>query len=118
MRPCIAGLPKLRELALELPTERFEILSISIDAELESVVDFQEDEPMPWAQWHIGVGSELAKIWQVNAIPAYVLIDGQGRILAKGNALTNDFLSRLRDAVADGQEADPSGTGEDATVEA
>lgn len=116
--PCIAGLPTLRDLSLELPAERFEILSISIDAELESVIDFQEDEPMPWAQWHVGVGSELAKIWQVNAIPAYVLIDGQGRILAKGNALTDDFLARLREAVADGQAADPSGTGEDATVEA
>lgn len=116
--PCIAGLPKLRDLMAELPSERFEILSISIDAELESVIDFQEDESMPWAQWHIGVGSELAKIWQVNAIPAYVLIDGQGRILAKGNALTDDFLARLREAVADGQEADPSGPGEDATVEA
>ena len=116
--PCIAGLPKLRDLMAELPNERFEILSISIDAELESVIDFQEDEPMPWAQWHIGVGSELAKIWQVNAIPAYVLIDGQGRILAKGNSLTDDFLARLREAVADGQEVDPSGTGQDATVEA
>ena len=116
--PCIAGLPKLRDLMAELPSERFEVLSISIDAELESVIDFQEDEPMPWAQWHVGVGSELAKLWQVNAIPAYVLIDGQGRILAKGNALTDDFLARLREAVADGQEADPSGTGEDATVEA
>ena len=98
--PCIAGLPKLRDLARELPAERFEILSISIDAELESVVDFQEDEPMPWSQWHVGVGSELAKVWQVNAIPLYVLIDGQGKILAKSNALTDQFLTRLREAEA------------------
>ncbi|MDE0658375.1 MAG: TlpA disulfide reductase family protein [Gammaproteobacteria bacterium] len=117
--PCIAGLPKLRDLVAELPAERFEILSISIDADLESVLDFQEDESMPWAQWHIGVGSELAKVWQVNAIPAYVLIDGQGKILAKGNALTDDFLARLREAVtAVQQEDDPSGTSEDPVVEA
>ena len=116
--PCIAGLPKLRDLATELPAERFEILSISIDAELESVLDFQEDESMPWAQWHIGVGSELAKVWQVNAIPAYVLIDGQGTILAKGNALTDDFLARLRDAVAVGEQTGPTGAAEDPAVEA
>jgi len=116
--PCIAGLPKLRELATELPAERFEILSISIDAELESVLDFQEDESMPWAQWHIGVGSELAKVWQVNAIPAYVLIDGQGKILAKGNALTDDFLERLREAVAVAEQADPASATEDPAVEA
>lgn len=116
--PCIAGLPKLRDLVAELPTDRFEILSISIDQELESVIDFQEDESMPWAQWHIGVGSELAKTWQVNAIPAYVLIDGQGRILAKGNVLSDDFLARLRQAVADAQREDPTGNAEDPTVEA
>lgn len=116
--PCIAGLPKLRELATELPAERFEILSISIDAELQSVLDFQEDESMPWAQWHIGVGSELAKVWQVNAIPAYVLIDGQGTILAKGNALTDDFLARLREAVAVAGQTDPTATAGDPAVEA
>ena len=116
--PCIAGLPKLRDLATELPAERFEILSISIDAELESVLDFQEDESMPWAQWHIGVGSELAKVWQVNAIPAYVLIDGQGKILAKGNALTDDLLAHLREAVAVAEQEDPTRTAEDPAVEA
>jgi len=116
--PCIAGLPKLRDLATELPAERFEILSISIDAELQSVLDFQENESMPWAQWHIGVGSELAKIWQVNAIPAYVLIDGQGRILAKGNALTDDFLADLREAVALAAQENPTATAEDPAVEA
>ncbi len=114
--PCIAGLPKLRDLARELPAERFEILSISIDAELDSVVDFQEDEPMPWAQWHVGIGSELARTWQVNAIPAYVLIDGQGKILAKGNALTDDFLAQLTEAVTATHQEDP--TGEAAAVEA
>ena len=116
--PCIAGLPTLRDLAAELPTERFEILSISIDAELQSVLDFQEDEAMPWAQWHIGVGSELARVWQVNAIPAYVLIDGRGGILAKGNALTDDFLARLREAVAVAEQADPASATEDPAVEA
>ena len=116
--PCIAGLPKLRDLVADLPTERFEILSISIDQELESVIDFQEDEPMPWAQWHIGVGSELAETWQVNAIPAYVLIDGRGRILAKGNILSDEFLARLRQAVADATQENPTGSAEDPTVEA
>lgn len=116
--PCIAGLPKLRDLARELPTERFEILSISIDAEQESVLDFQEDEPMPWSQWHVGDSSELARTWQVNAIPAYVLIDGRGGILAKANALTDDFLVRLRQAVADRDQEDPAVSPGDTAVEA
>ena len=115
--PCIASLPKLRELVAELPAERFEILSVSIDKELESVTEFQEDETMPWSQWHIGVGSELARTWQVRAIPLYVLIDGQGSILAKGNSLTDDFLARLHDAVEVAGEDGADAT-EDAAVEA
>ena len=116
--PCIAALPKLRDLVDELPAERFEILSISIDKELNSVTEFQADEPMPWSQWHVGVGSELARTWQIRSIPTYVLTDGGGRILAKGNSLDDDFLARLREAVGDPAEEGISDGAEQAAVEA
>ena len=116
--PCIASLPRLRDLAAELPEDRFEILSISIDAELESVTEFLADESMPWAHWHVGVGSELARIWQVRAIPTYVLIDVNGTILGKGNRLSDDFLARLRDAVADSSQGDPDSRAERPGAEA
>ncbi|MCE2425246.1 MAG: TlpA family protein disulfide reductase [Pseudomonadales bacterium] len=115
--PCIAGLPKLRELVAELPAEEFEILSISIDQELESVTEFQLDEPMPWAQWHVGVGSELARTWQVRGIPTYVLVDREGRILAKGHSLDDDLIAMLKDAVVDATE-DSEVAGSEETVDA
>ena len=91
----------------------------SIDEELDSVTEFQADEPMPWAQWHVGVGSELARTWQVRSIPTYVLIDGQGTVLAKGNVLNDAFLAQLRDVVGGGdQDGSADDTGEGATVEA
>ena len=116
--PCIAALPKLRDLADELPAERFEILSISIDKELNSVTEFQADEPMPWSQWHVGVGSELTRTWQIRSIPTYALINAGGRMLAKGNALDDDFLRRLREAVGDPAEEDISKDAEQPPVEA
>lgn len=116
--PCIAGLPKLRELVAELPDEEFEILSISIDQELESVTDFQLDEPMPWAQWHVGVGSELARTWQVRGIPTYILVDREGRILAKGHSLDDDLIAMLKGAVAENAEAGEVTGTEESTVDA
>ena len=67
--PCIAALPSMRDLAEAHPGDRFEILGISVDAELETVTDFMEDEPMPWAHWHVGVGSELGLSWNIAGYP-------------------------------------------------
>ena len=85
--PCIAALPKMRDLADAHPDERFEILGISVDAELETVTDFMEDEPMPWAHWHVGVGSELGLSWNIAGYPTYVVVDGDGVILSRGHDL-------------------------------
>ena len=85
--PCIAALPKMRDLAVAHPEERFEILGISVDAELETVTDFMEDEPMPWAHWHIGVGSNLGLSWNIAAYPTYVVVDDDGAILSRGHDL-------------------------------
>ena len=64
---------------MRTPDERFEILGISVDAELETVTDFMEDEPMPWAHWHVGVGSELGLSWNIAGYPTYVVVDGDRR---------------------------------------
>ena len=85
--PCIAALPTMRELADARPDERFEILGISVDAELETVTDFMEDEPMPWAHWHIGVGSEMGMSWNISGYPTYVVVDANGVILSRGHDL-------------------------------
>ena len=85
--PCIAALPKMRDLSGAHPEERFEILGISVDAELETVTDFMEDEPMPWAHWHIGVGSDLGLSWNITGYPTYVVVDAGGVIRSRGHDL-------------------------------
>ena len=97
--PCVAALPKLRDLRAELPKDRFALLSISVDDELETVTDFQRDEPMPWANWHVGDKSKLGIAWDVRAYPTYILVDEHSVIRARTNQLSEPFLALLKDVV-------------------
>ena len=85
--PCIGALPELRELAAAYPKDRFEILAISVVEEVEEVTEFMEDEPMPWAHWHIGAQSELGRSWQIRVFPTYMVVDADGTILSRGLTL-------------------------------
>ncbi len=98
-KPCIAALPKLRELVADLPADRFTLLAISVDAKLETVTEFLEDEPMPWSNWHVGTGSEVTRTLDVSSYPTYILIDEHGEILARTGGLKDDFLSMIEEAV-------------------
>ena len=98
--PCIQALPKLRELHGELPSARFALLSISVDDELETVTDFMRDEPMPWSNWHVGLTSEVAQAWNIRAFPTYILVDGQGTILAHTNRLDEWLIELAKESVA------------------
>ena len=98
--PCIDVLPELRELVAELPADRFALLGISVDEELETVTAFRERHPMPWTNWHAGIDSDLTRAWAVRGFPTYVLVDDQGVILARGNGIDGPFFrSRLDEAV-------------------
>ena len=98
-KPCIAALPTLRELVADLPADRFVLLAGSVDAELETAVEFMEEEPMPWVNWHVGMTSELTKVLDVSAFPTYMLLDEQGRILARTSSLPDDFLALIEETV-------------------
>ena len=106
--PCVGALPDLRELAAAYPEDRFEILAISVDEEVETVVEFMEDEPMPWPQWHVGADSELVRAWQVRAYPTYVVVDENGMILGRSSRLTESKVlieQALNGAPAEASEA-------------
>lgn len=103
--PCVAALPQKRQLVADLPADRFALLSISVDAELETVTGFMENEPMPWANWHIGMTSEITRALNVISYPTYVLVDEHGEILAKRNHLPDDFVTLIEETVGDGPEA-------------
>ena len=97
--PCVGSLPKLRELDESLPDDRFEILSISVDDRLETVTQFQVDEPMPWANWHIGPKSEILKTWVVRGYPTYLLVDADGIVRARTHDLDDDLATLIERTV-------------------
>ena len=96
--PCIAALPKLRELVETQPDDRFALLAISVDKELEEVTEFQEGEPMPWPNWYVGESSELARAWDVRVFPTYILANEEGTILARTSRL-DTILSAVDEAI-------------------
>ena len=100
--PCVKALPALRELDDELADSAFALLSVSADDDLETVVKFQQGEPMPWANWHVGDDGELLRAWGVRAYPTYILVDGDGVILARANKLRQPLLEAVRDAARAG----------------
>ena len=97
--PCVKSLPKLRELDESLPEARFEILSISVDERLDTVTEFQVDEPMPWANWHIGPKSDILKTWVVRGYPTYLLVDADGTVLARTHDLNDDLAALIERTV-------------------
>lgn len=98
-KPCIAALPELRRLVEDLPADRFVLLAVSVDAQLETATEFMKEEPMPWANWHVGMTSELTKVLDVSSFPTYILLDEQGRILARTSSLPDDFLALIEETV-------------------
>lgn len=97
--PCVAALPQKRKLVADLPADRFALLSISVDAELETVTGFMENEPMPWANWHIGMTSEITRALNVVSYPTYILVDESGEILDRTNHLPDEFVTLIEEAV-------------------
>ena len=98
--PCIAVLPDLRQLVSDLPSDKFALLAISVDAELATVTRFMEKEPMPWDNWHVGVSSEIERILGVGGFPTYLLVDADGTILFNGNAALTQLRCVAERAVA------------------
>ncbi len=94
--PCIASIPKMIELDETLPEDEFEILSISVDEDLAAVIEFQEGKPMPWANWHVGPRSQVLQDWAVRGYPTYILIDREGRIVARQHDLTDNFADLVK----------------------
>ena len=98
-KPCIAALPDLRRLAADLPEERFVLLAISVDGQLETASGFMESEPMPFSHWYVGTQSDVTRILSVDSYPTYILLDEQGEIVARTNSLGDDFISLVEETV-------------------
>ncbi|MCY3840324.1 MAG: hypothetical protein OXH09_17030 [Gammaproteobacteria bacterium] len=62
---------------------------------------------MPWAHWHIGVGSELGRSWQIRRYPTYMVVDVDGTILSRGATL-GESRPLIEQALSDPPAASPT----------
>lgn len=67
----------------EVPADRFALIAISVDDDVETVTRFMEDHPMPWTNWHVGPENDVLRLLSIHGYPTYVLVDADGRILAR-----------------------------------
>jgi thiol-disulfide isomerase/thioredoxin len=85
--PCIGEIPQLQSIHEAFgKDERFAILSLSVDEKIEEPRKFQEKRKLPWSQAFLGSGihGPIPGKFGVVAIPAFVLIGPDGRIVDRG----------------------------------
>ena len=102
--PCISVLPALRALVADLPTERFALLAISVDEESETVTEFMKQEAMPWYNWHLGISSDLERVFDVRGFPTYLLADEDGTIVFRDTGASLAKVRCLAERAVAGEE--------------
>jgi peroxiredoxin len=78
--PCRSEIPNLKQYYTEFQNKDFEIISISLDTKKESLDDYIAKEKLPWKITASlqGWKDETAKLYGVNSIPSYWLMDKKG----------------------------------------
>lgn len=79
--PCIAELPHIKKLYDQYHESGFEIIGISLDQTPQTVVEYCNENDMPWPQyceegkvWD----TEFSMSWGINSIPTMFMIDKNG----------------------------------------
>jgi thiol-disulfide isomerase/thioredoxin len=77
--PCRAMIPHTTQLFEKMKGKPVVIVSISGDAQKETLTEFLKTNKMPWTHWWDGKGA-LSRIYGVTAIPTVYVIDHKGII--------------------------------------
>ena len=66
--------------------DRFAILSLSVDEKIDEPKRFQEKRQLPWTQAFLagGMHGPIPGTFGIRAIPAFVLVGPDGKIVARG----------------------------------
>ncbi len=97
--PCRASLPALKKTYAEYHAKGFEIVGVSLDNNADNWKNCIKDEGLTWPQMSDlkGWSSEGAALYGVRGIPATVLLDSEGTIIARNlsEAELNEKLAEL-----------------------
>lgn len=104
-KPCIKEFPIIDTQFKKYKDKGFQVVSISIDRDIDSPKSYLEKNPFSWNTSLYSSGefkSELAKDYQIVALPKPILIDREGKIIAMDDELRGEKLeSVLKEIFAD-----------------
>ncbi len=100
--PCRAEMPTVVKAYTDYHAKGFEVVGVSLDNNKDAWVKAIDQLKMPWPQMSDLKGWESvgAQKYNVRSIPANILIDQQGKIIAK-DLRGEDLLSKLADLMKD-----------------
>ncbi len=85
--PCVAEMPKMKELYAKYKGEGVEFIGVSLDSPkedggLDKLKKFVAENEIGWPQYYQGNGwnSEFSKSWHINAIPSVFVVDSEGKL--------------------------------------
>lgn len=105
--PCAAMIPHQREMVERFKDEPFELVSVSCDAERETLQTFLQTTEMPWRHWWVGTDSELQESLNIRSFPTILVLDPEGVIRfknIKGEELDQAIESLLKEQKGKGEQ--------------
>lgn len=98
--PCVAELPNVKENYKKYHDKGFDVVGISLDQARDKLDKFIEKEEIPWTQMYDeviqkgeGWNHPMAQFYGINAIPAAILLDKDGKVVSM--AARGDELPKL-----------------------
>ena len=96
--PCVRALPSVKKVQTDRARAPFVVVGISADREERAWRSFVDKKGMPWPQYWDSKG-QLARLFDVKAIPTYVLLDGEGiermRVQGAGFHEARDLIAEI-----------------------
>ena len=95
--PCLAEMENLHNIYPKYNQKKFDILSISFDANKDVVNEFRQKKwKLPWLNSLVteSINSNLAEIFEISYIPKTILIDPNGIIIAIDRDLRGEKLEK------------------------
>jgi len=102
--PCLGMYPQERELVARLAEQRFALVSVSTDAEVETLKKSIADGEITWrCWWDGGMGGPISTRWGISVFPSIFVLDRAGVIRFKdvrGPALDEAVKSLMGEAAS------------------
>jgi len=80
--PCKKEMPDIDKLQAHMKGKAFQLIAISAGEGVEKVVPFTKKFPYPF-DFALDPMSNISQLYQIDALPTTLILDKQGRILAK-----------------------------------